>query len=208
MKGSQRVVRAKRVRAMHQTREHLRHLLAAPLAFAKPGLRHERDQRGHRETEAPLFGIDRLRHDRGRDFGRHCLHALTAQHEHAFELTRGNLVERFVERRGAGGRGGFAADRRDPRQPKVIGHRGHVTDSQLLAVHDDLHGVERADRRTLMRSGMPRRRGRRSTEDASREIDLREADARDVDLFCQRPRILYHPPLPTRTGGNAWAGCA
>jgi hypothetical protein len=52
----ERVVRAERVRAVHQAREHLVLRVLVESELAEPRLRDQRDQRGHREAEAALLG--------------------------------------------------------------------------------------------------------------------------------------------------------
>jgi hypothetical protein len=103
----ERVVRAERVRAVHQAREHLVLAVLVESELAEPRLRDQRDQRGHREAEAALLGVDRLREDRGGHLGVDRLHALAAEHEHALGLARRDLVVGLVQRRRARRRRGL-----------------------------------------------------------------------------------------------------
>jgi hypothetical protein len=187
VEGRERVARAQRVRAQHEAREHVGDAAPRDAALAHPRLRDQRDQRGHGEAEAALLRVHRLRHDRGGDLGGDHLHALAGQHEHRLELARGHLVVGLVEGGGARRGGRLAAHRGNAGQAEAVRDlRGDVRAVlELLAVHDaDLHGIEAALGAVFERLAVGLgEQVEDGAEDAAGQVDLGEADRRDVHVL-------------------------
>ena len=109
-------------------------------------------------------------------------HLFTAQHQDTAIIARGDRLKTGHQRRGAGGRGGFDANRRHAGQADRIGdQRGDV------AVAGKLLGIHRADikRVNFLQFGLGERQLRRLRKDLGERprvlAELGHADAGNVN---------------------------